>query len=86
MNYPNPNLAPGRQVSPPERTVAAWAVRYMLVGAVVGLVLALFVFPSTIPTLLIMPVFGAAIGSVFGTLAGTFVRWTKRRGSVSGDL
>jgi hypothetical protein len=60
----------------------------MLVGAIVGLVLPLFVFPSTIPPVFIMPVFGAAIGSVFGSLAGTFVRWTKRRGregSVSVD-
>ena len=85
----------GRPVSPrephyrPERTVAAWTLRYMLVGAVVGLVLPLFVLPSTIPPVFIMPVFGAVIGSAFGCLAGTFVRWTKRRGrekSVSDDL
>ncbi len=94
MNHPNPYAAPGSPLSPrepherPERTVAAWALRYMLVGAVIGLILPLFVFPSTIPPVFIMPVFGAVIGSVFGCLAGTFVRWTKRRvreERVSGD-
>jgi hypothetical protein len=50
----------------------------MLVGAVTGLDLPLFVFPSTIPPVFIMPVLGAVIGSVLGCLAGTFVRLTKR--------
>ena len=85
MNHPNPYAAPGSPLSPrerhdrPERTVAAWTLRYMLVGAVMGLILPLFVFPSTIPPVFIMPVIGAVIGSVFGCLVGTFVRWTKRR-------
>jgi hypothetical protein len=95
MNDPNTYAPPRCPLVPhephdgSERTVAAWACRYMLVGAVIGLVLPLFVFPSTIPPVFIMPVFGAVLGSVPGCLAGTFVRLTKpgaREESVSDDL
>lgn len=95
MNDPNPYAAPKHPLLPnkphdgSDRTVAAWAFRYMLVGAAIGLILPLFVFPSTIPPVFIMPVVGAVVGSVFGCLAGTLVRLTKRKvreESVSDDL
>jgi hypothetical protein len=94
MDDPNPYTPPNCTLLPhnphdgSERTVAAWACRYMLVGAVIGLILPLFVFPSTIPPVFIMPVFGAVTGSVFGCIAGLFVRLTKpevREKSASGD-
>jgi membrane associated rhomboid family serine protease len=95
MNDPNPYAPPRCPLSPhephdgSERTVAAWARRYMLVGVLIGLIPPLFDFPSTIPPVFIMPVFGTVIGCVFGCLAGTFVRLTKPelpKESVSDDF
>jgi hypothetical protein len=88
MNSPDPYTAPtssplqsdsGR----PERTLAAWALRYLLVGTAIGLMLPLFVFPSTIPPVFIMPVLGAGIGSAFGCVGGSLERWIKSRARAS---
>jgi hypothetical protein len=91
IDYSNPYAAPvsplaqRKPQSRPERTVTAWALRYMLVGAAIGLILPLFVF-STIPFFIFMPVYGAVIGSVFGCLAGIFVRWDRNGdGDRNGD-
>lgn len=53
-----------------QRTIAAWGCRYMAVGAFIGLILPLFVLPSTIPPIFIMPVCGALVGTVIGGVAG----------------
>lgn len=61
----------------PRRMMIGWGCRYMLVGACVGLILPLFVFPSTIPPVFILPICGAVIGSVIGCVGGAFDRWMK---------
>jgi hypothetical protein len=95
MSDPNPYAAPGTPLlrrepdGLPNRTVVAWGLRYMLVGAVVGLILPLFVFPSTIPPVFFMPVCGAVVGSAIGCVGGAFERWIKPRvrgKNVSDDL
>ncbi len=62
----------------PERSVVGWCLRYKLVGAIIGLILPLFVFPSTIPPVVIMPVVGAVIGSLIGCVGGVLERWSGR--------
>jgi hypothetical protein len=76
MSVPNPYappqsalLSPGR-VGRPRRTIMAWRCRYMLAGAFIGLLLPLFIFPSTIPPIFIMPFCGAVVGTVIGCLGG----------------
>ncbi len=84
MSYPNPyaapesSLLPGAPENRPERTVVAWGFRYMLVGGAIGLILPLFVFPSTIPPVFIMPACGAVIGFMIGCVGGAFERWIGR--------
>src|SRR5579883_529541 len=69
---PDPAPAPARPWGSP------WALRDMRVGAVIGLVLPLCIFPSTIPPVFLMPLLGAMIGPVFGCATGTFLRRTER--------
>ena len=83
MTDTNPYAAPENPLLPQERvvrprpTMIGWGRRYMLVGAFSGLILPLFVFPSTIPPVVIIPIFGAVIGFVIGCVGGAFSRWTK---------
>jgi hypothetical protein len=83
MSHLNPYAAPESPLlrcepdDRPNRTAMAWGFRYMLVGAVIGLILPLFVFPSTIPPVFIMPVFGAVVGSAIGCVGGAFEHWIK---------
>ncbi len=95
MRHLNPYEAPKSPLLPrepdvrPGRTVGAWGLRYMLVGAVIGLILPLWVLPSTIPPVFIMPVCGAVVGCVIGFVGGALDRWIKREvgeKSVTDDL
>jgi hypothetical protein len=84
MSHPNSYAAPTSPLLRSEpgrtkRTLAAWGLRYMLVGAVIGLILPLFVFPSTIQPVFIMPIVGAVTGSAIGCVGGSFERWLKSR-------
>jgi hypothetical protein len=62
--------------------MVAWGVRYMLVGAGVGLFLGagsglfpLLVFPLAVSPVIFMPGCGAVVGTVLGCLGGVLEGW-----------
>jgi hypothetical protein len=87
MTHPSPENPYAAPVSPlpettpdgpPVRSLAAWGVRYTIVGAVLGLVLSVFVFPGTAESVPFKTVGGAIVGCVIGCLGGAVDYGTRR--------
>lgn len=61
------------------RGAVAWSIRYLVVGAGLGLVLKLFVFGGAISDTPLFVFLGCLIGTMSGSMGGAFHGWREAR-------